>query len=119
KRKLSEAKKGHSYNKGRIVSKETREKIRKSLLGNTWSESRLRKQSSIGEKEVFEIRKLRASGLTQRAICEQLNLSRKIVSNVCTGNSYKWVDPSYVPEIFVAKSAHSRKPRSSMRNQVE
>lgn len=92
--KISLAKKGQIRNIGRIVSAETREKLRKANLGKAISIEVRKKACTLTADQVRAIREMRRSGMSYRAISDETGTKRQLVGKVCLRQRYEWVDPS-------------------------
>lgn len=125
KKKMSKSRKGHKYNtpevrkkigdahRGKVVSEETREKLRQASLGNTWKDDKERVKKHIekrkgkkhSEKWCSNISKgIRGShgkwvyiieGIeysSQMDVAEKYNIHKDTVSQRCRGNTFEdWI----------------------------
>lgn len=93
KRRISEAKKGRpnseAHNRniglaqvGRVVSQETREKLRISCRRN---------RAKLSDSDVRDVRRRIRSGEKQRDIASRYGVDQAVVSHIKTGHAYGWV----------------------------
>lgn len=111
-KKQSESKKGKKTCLGRILSDETKDKIRQKAIGRKQSDETIKKRvlkntgkvrsesaklatllknKKLSDDQVIEIRKLLNQGVFQNDIAKQFNICQRNVSRIKQGISYKQV----------------------------
>lgn len=79
---LDLSKHSRMHQTGKVMTKEVREKISKSAMGN-------KRNHVLSEEQVKLVKELRSKGCTHREIGEYFNISRSSITRIINGTSYK------------------------------
>lgn len=100
--KLSSSKSGvpNLKSRGRIVSQETREKLRQASLGQKHSIECRKKRSVLTDAQVEKILLDRMSGQGNATCARNSGVPEKLVGKVLRRERYDWVRPDITPESY-------------------